>query len=630
MKKQFKNTKKNSCKKYLSGTFFLRRFFFKKNSKGIAIVGVLTASAIGLIVLAGTTQMFLQLTSRIGLQEDLVKRKFFENWLAGTLQDPTACRNTLKEAPDPFTDYDVPEIKNTAGTTLLNFYNTAGKERLKNEFGINNFDRLRFTEYDSSKREAKLVLYTKSFLHGKIPIYNKDLVLNLTGVTLSGGKIATCSVDSASLDAIFACMRVYDDKSLIGCGTTTKLRLRAPVVSYGYNAGGGSLTPEGDRNTFIGLGTSTYSTKGQANTIVGHYAGRKNRNASFSVMIGFETGQKIIGRGIIDLNNNLIVGSNSNIFLGARAGKNNTLGGGNIFIGNKAGQENTEGDYNIFIGDKAAELPDYQTESDKFVVGNRNAKAWIIGGIGTDDLRVNGKKVCLEDGTNCISSSRVYKKNIKSFQDFKESLQNILNTPLFTYQYKKNHPEKSRMGLISEELPVKLQIQIEGAPSRPDWPSIYGTLWAGVKALAKLLAVFKEEILKQVGHQRAFISESLISLKADTFLKLKARQEKAAFIFNSLIKTKQRLTREQENLEKTEEALLKVKRRLKKRKEVLGEVEKRLSEARAKLLKNQMEDKKKWESYDKKIKNLEKNRLTSNEPRYKIRRPRLYRKNLLF
>ena len=50
-------------------------------------------------------------------------------------------------------------------------------------------------------------------------------------------------------------------------------------------------------------------------------------------------------------------------------------------------------------------------------------------------------------------SSRVYKKNITPYSDLDKSLKHIVDTPLFTYQYKKDHPNKTRMGIISEELP---------------------------------------------------------------------------------------------------------------------------------------------------------------------------------
>lgn len=64
-----------------------------------------------------------------------------------------------------------------------------------------------------------------------------------------------------------------------------------------------------------------------------------------------------------------------------------------------------------------------------------------------------------------------------------KALKDILETPLFTYYFKDkdNFPKKKRMGVIAEDLPKNLQLK--GKPIAPDWPSIYGTLWAGIKAL---------------------------------------------------------------------------------------------------------------------------------------------------
>ena len=113
--------------------------------------------------------------------------------------------------------------------------------------------------------------------------------------------------------------------------------------------------------------------------------------------------------------------------------------------------------------------------------------------IGDNALFINGKRVCTE-GFNCgihgpgtpptPPSSKSLKKNIRPFSSIEKSLEDILKTPLFTYQYKdkKFHPDKKRMGIIAEELPKDLQLPVEDRIA-PDWPSIYGTLWAGIKAL---------------------------------------------------------------------------------------------------------------------------------------------------
>ena len=50
------------------------------------------------------------------------------------------------------------------------------------------------------------------------------------------------------------------------------------------------------------------------------------------------------------------------------------------------------------------------------------------------------------------------------------------------------------MGIISEELPEHLQLKSEGSLSFPDWPSIYGTIWAGIKALYAMINETRTEL----------------------------------------------------------------------------------------------------------------------------------------
>lgn len=703
MKKKSKKIKGNQNKKHLKVKKALSRFFGAKKfgNRGIAIIGVLTASAIGLIVLAGTTQMLLQLTSRIGQNEDRAKRKLFHNWLAGNLQDPTACLNTLGAYDlNSANEFDVSEVKDiaTPPNSLIDFYNTVGKKRLKDEFGIGNFDRLAFANYDSTKNEAQLVLYTKSFLHGTIPIYNKDFTLSLTGVALSGGtpnRVTGCSVDSASIDAILKCLRVYGNLALVGCGTTTDIT-SVESTSYGHNAGNSSST--GGKNTFIGVSAGAANTTGEENTFIGDQAGAINDTGTENIFLGSEAGlanttggeNAFVGSQAGTANTagaantfvgyqagNLNVTGNNSVFVGSQAGMNN-IGSGNTFIGVSAGAANTAGNDNIFIGNEAANLTAYQTLNNRFVVGNNTDRDWIVGIIGGDNLEINSKRACLRDsstsGINCPPvlpiplppSSRVYKKNIKAFKDFEKSLKDILSTPLFTYQYKKNHPEKSRMGVISEELPTNLQIKVKGAPSLPDWLSVYGTLWGGVKALNQRFSDFKMDILNKMAEEKHLFSKDIIHFKKEVSLKFENQMEETELTFKSVkndwdnrfageiegqlkvfknelshfknwfegvesrlgkvsgLKTEadllskafssykenfkeqqKQLVMEKEKLEKTEKALLQAKEKLEKRKEVLAEVKKRLSETRTKLLESQMADKEQFEIYDQKLKQLE-------------------------
>ena len=101
-------------------------------------------------------------------------------------------------------------------------------------------------------------------------------------------------------------------------------------------------------------------------------------------------------------------------------------------------------------------------------------------------------------------------------------MEDILKTPLFTYEYKTDHPEKSRMGIISEELPEHLQIKDKGQPSQPDWPSIYGSFWAGIKALHERLELLKQELSFEITKREKALSQKLEDFKQEVFSKFKS------------------------------------------------------------------------------------------------------------
>ena len=230
-----------------------------------------------------------------------------------------------------------------------------------------------------------------------------------------------------------------------------------------------------NNNTFVGRWAGHKNTSGNSNTFLGAWAGERNKTGSENTFLGERAGK-----------NNSIGGGNT--FIGFRAGVKNRQGDENTFIGHEAGAKNEKGSGNIFIGFRSADITlSYEIADNKFVIGNGSYKEWIQGDIGTGNLYVNGQPVR-------VSSSRVLKKNIKPYQSFDEALEDILKTPLFTYEYKKDHPEKSRMGIIAEELPPHLRLKDKKGLAYPDWPSIYGTFWAGIKALHEMIVGLKQDI----------------------------------------------------------------------------------------------------------------------------------------
>ena len=313
-------------------------------------------------------------------------------------------------------------------------------------------------------------------------------------------------------------------------------------------------------NTFIGRAAGIRNTSGNGNVIIGYFAGQNSTTSHHNVFIGHVSGQSnttggqnsFLGAESGKVNRtgfrNAFFGAGAgwksqtgseNTFIGTEAGWENLTGNRNTFIGEEAGKANTSGSNNVFIGNNAGNVPGNALTSNHLIIGNSAHPEWIKGEFGTDTLEINNKQVvatsaslssgqCLSwsgtawTGAVCgqPSSSRNLKKNIKAWTAFDKALEDILKTPLFTYQYrdKNSHPEKTRRGVISEELPEHLQIKEKGRDSRPDWPSVYGTLWAGVKALSVRLEAFKKEILekhKAFGDKVSGLASTVQNLKKE-------------------------------------------------------------------------------------------------------------------
>ena len=500
--------------------------------KGFTLIGVLVAAAVGVIVIAGVSQMFANMAGQLKQMEDRTKRIFFDR-LVGAEFVGDACRRTLRDNNVALANGNAirfSQLKNEAGQIILDL--SAEKERLESRFGITGNTYFSFScnnpQPDGSLNcdcESAFLsvppptecvkTWTLSFITQRrvkgLFVYDKGLSVQVVirypqkpsdALSVPSGTPPEevwkyeaynhfeCTDSLLVLGGGVDCYEVKDNgKSLVGCGTTTDNPEN--TTAYGFNAG---YSGTGQHNTFIGYEAGK-STAGDNNTFIGYEAGKDNTTAS------------------------------QNTFIGTGTGASNLTGVENVLMGSLAGATTTSGDGNVFIGYNAGNTSAYATTSNRFIVGNNksspSSREWIVGEIGTDNVWINdylnarsgisGKRICLEDGTNCPTtasagisphthapSSRTLKKNIKPFKDFKKALKDLLKTPLFTYEYKKDHPEKNRMGVISEELPEHLQIKEKEGVSVPDWPSIYGTFWAGIKALHKKFTDFQTKIVSQL------------------------------------------------------------------------------------------------------------------------------------
>ena len=328
-------------------------------------------------------------------------------------------------------------------------------------------------------------------------------------------------------------------------------------VFIGYQAGQKS---KGKNNIFIGHQTGQENKNGDNNIFIGKKTGSQNTSGNDNIFMGNDSGQNNMGSDNIFMGNgsgekntsgsdNIFIGNgsgeknttgNDNTFIGNNTGSQNTSGSDNTFIGNNTGKKNTSGSDNIFIGNEAGSDPKYSTENNKLIIGNKNYPEWIVGDIGSPTFTIGTKQVALAP-----ASSRTIKKNIKAFKNFDKALEDILNTPLFTFEFKKDNPQKKRIGFISEELPSHLQIKDK--PSRPDITSIRGTILAAIKALYKKIRNLKEELHSQTKELKTLLlkelKESGKSLKEEFSVQVKGLRK-------SLEKVREELSQE---IKKTEQ-----------------------------------------------------------------------------
>lgn len=327
-----------------------------------------------------------------------------------------------------------------------------------------------------------------------------------------------------------------EDQVIIGYQSGSKLTSSDNNTFLGAQAG--ELNTGGKNNTFIGYSSGEKNSSGSDNTFVGHKSGEQQTTGYYNSFLGAYAGRdNEIGHRntFIGCNAGLSNTGNDNNYIGFHAGENNTTGIYNNGIGSEAGNNNLSGGYNTLVGYKAAfandgdgnvflgreagknfdgnnsvfiganVAPTISTSEgsifighragssggdNRFVLGNMATPDWLSGDISpTGNLYING----FAASTTTPPSSRVLKKEILPFEDYEARLKDIIETPLYTYSYKKNFPQKSRMGIISEDLPEHFQLILEGQPPFPDWPSIYGSFWASIKALYKRLVEMKSK-----------------------------------------------------------------------------------------------------------------------------------------
>ena len=613
------------------------------NHRGFSLTGVLTSAAVGLVVVSGISQMFVNMAGQIRSIEQRTATKQFHSTLGTHISQPGICVNTLQDygkwihKGNP-KNFSFSKILDQKGQSIrsLDLSLADNQKAQKQIYGMDghvsyqlsclgkpdsngNFDKdcdCRTATWDYSAngpcqkrwrfnllfqtRQNGVLVYQRPFSYDIQVEYPKAPQTVQNGAGQDRAQ-ANLSCNSQISPFVSEEGRVSDPHG--GPGANVFAGHLAGVSNHsstngnvfvGYAAGWKNTT--GRDNTFIGTASGMKNTTGLENTFIGEGAGGENLTGSFNTFLGFHAGIKnkasvntFIGTKAEENNttgwDNVFVGSfagqhnttgTTNTFIGKDAGLKNTTGKQNLFVGDSAGEYNTTGEYNTYIGTYAgdrntgsnniiigynAELTSNLSGNNIFVIGNIHADTdWITGTIGGSSLKVRGSETV-------NASSRTLKKDISSFFEFEKSLQDILNTPLFNYSYKEKalHPKKQRMGLIAEELPKHLQLPGENYP-HPDWPSIYGTLWAGIKALN-----LKVQRLKKVfDNLKTEMEEKLSSLSSDnknSLKKLESQNKALALQIkemrehfkDSLSKQKQEIKNQQDQISALSSQLEKLK-----------------------------------------------------------------------
>ena len=402
-------------------------------------------------------------------------------------------------------------------------------------------------------------------------------------------------------------------------------------IFFGFNSGKNNR--EGSNNTFIGLQTGFSYIAGEGNVFIGVSAGGEvgevsDGNPPSPPLHGNTYIGHLAGHG-----RNIILNDPRLIALGIMPTTHSNIGEYNTFIGWTAGFQNSSGSHSIYIGRKAGHLKlppdptaglsdagDFQLNIGHLILGRipdpqasphpLSSSPDIPDTTDPDDAVVINGDLKVRDGIflcnsdqNCPNyptspvtmnidskksimyafnptSSKVYKKNIKPFKKYEKALEDLVNTSLFTYEYKKDRPEKSRMGIISEELPKHLQLEekivipakagIQKKAPMPDWPSIYGTFWASIKTLYIQLKNFKEEVLVELKEIQNILNRLLKITQGNKnqLIGLEAQVKKTVQVSkNNQIKNKQQkkqFIQFKKNLETTRAELQTVRQELQK------------------------------------------------------------------
>ena len=174
-----------------------------RNQAGFSLLGALAGAAIGMVVVMGTTQSFIQQRiSLLALEKRIQRLEINRRGGDGSplfMGKAWDCKNTLKgkklsgSSGDAKRTIEIAAIKDRAATpaTVWDFSkNAAGeltsaatKEKLKS-LGIDKFLKLEFVYKAGPPADGRIVLKSKTSIEGLMERQNKPAVWELSGITV--------------------------------------------------------------------------------------------------------------------------------------------------------------------------------------------------------------------------------------------------------------------------------------------------------------------------------------------------------------------------------------------------------------------------------------------------------------
>ena len=372
--KQLKNLLPKIVKLFKKSPLPLNIKILLKEEQAFSLVGVLTASTIGFIVLLGIVESMGNISKNVrkgnqafsvlDLRKDIMRISTHN--VGHTTTQASSCTNTFKgkktngDSTDQDTNrhtYTFPEegtIKLYGSPPGVDSMYKVYKDDTDDSdvyFGSLVIKEMRFEKdlpagpvpishvaATSGKFYVTFTDKNKNYIQFEDlnPLVVEDILYDTGGTDPE--KIVSCNF-KLDVQTIVDCYTVEQNgRSLVGCSNTQNIAVNE-TTAFGFEIGSGS-TFTGASNSFFGYKTAQSLTTGSKNSFFGYEAGNKVTTGSDNSFFGYHAGYG---------NSGAATGS-KNTFIGNFTGYENLTGSENILIGYEAGYKHPDRQTSVLIG----------------------------------------------------------------------------------------------------------------------------------------------------------------------------------------------------------------------------------------------------------------------------------------